>query len=69
MTKRTRTAYDATVPIGRQAKYLAALRAQFGKSAKITVRAIEGRSLVRPHHGRKHAAPTLTRIVVAVPDE
>lgn len=69
MTKRTHTAYDATVPIRRQQQYLLALRAQFGKGAAVTTYAIEGRPLARPRAGRTHAAPTLARIVVAVPDE
>ena len=63
----TRVVYDAQVPIGRQAKYLAALRAQFGPGAVVTTYAIEGPPLPHPRKGRTTYAPKLARIVVAVP--
>lgn len=62
-----RVVYDAQVPIRRQARYLAALREQFGKGAHVTTYAIEGPPLAHPRKGRTTAAPTLARIVITVP--
>lgn len=64
-----RSAYDATVPIGRQAKYLAALRAQFAaiKGAKVTATPILV-PLARPRAGKVYATPRQARIIVMVPE-